>query len=184
MEHFDLFKSVVLPYTNFLVFVFLAWWLFRKPVKEALKKQHEEYYHSIHAANEALKIAEKSQIEIQSRLDSLDKSIEEIKGKIGVEAEVGYESLGEIQEKAKLQAEVEREHLLVGANNLARQMKLEAERIAQVEIENAREQLKKEILALSKEKVLERIGSELNEDSHRKISQKKLEQLNSLNLEG
>ena len=183
MEHFDLFKSVVLPYTNFLVFLLMAWWLFRKPIKEALNKQHEEYYHSIHTANEAWKSAEKSQKEIQQKLEYMEKSVAEIKEKMGIEVEVGYITLEDIQEKSNLQAQQEREHLLAGAHALARQMKLEAERIAQVEIESARERLKKEILALTKEKVLERIGSELNDISQHKIAQKKLELLNSMNLE-
>ena len=183
MEHFDLFKSVVLPYINFFLFLVMAWWLFRKPLREALRKQHEEYYQSIHAAREAWKNAENSQREIQQRLDSMSQSLAETKGKTGVDAELNYVSLEDIHEKSRLQAEAEREHLLFGAKNLARQMKFEAERIAQVETDNAMEQLKKDILELTKEKVLERISAELNESGQRKVLQKKLEQLNSMSLE-
>jgi F-type H+-transporting ATPase subunit b len=183
VEHVDLVKGVLLPYINFFLFVGMAVWFFKKPLSKALSAQRESYYQTLKDANAALTSAQQKHDEINEQLQKFHHSLDELQGKVGDKGAAGQLTMDGIKERARKQAEAQREALLQKTQKLARQLEEEASRIAEYEIERAREQLKKEILDITKQKVVERLKTELGESKQLQLVKNKAGVLEQLNLE-
>ena len=53
MENFNIFGSVIFPYTNWIVFLILAYLLFKKPLLSILAAKRQNFQDSVWKASDA-----------------------------------------------------------------------------------------------------------------------------------
>ncbi len=147
LEGIDTLKGLILPYTNFFIFLALAFYFFKKPAVAAAKKRKEDY--------------ERLVKETRAALDQATAKYEELKvrhAKLEAEAK-------SILDISKDSAEKEAARIVADAEKLASHLKAEAKRIAEAEVEKAKASLRDEIVAQVKTGVAEKIKSGLNQDA-------------------
>lgn len=152
-EHqFDPVMGQYLPTANFLVFVLLAYFFLRNPVRKAMKSRRENYLKLFSDAQKLKAEAEIQAKEIAERYGRLEQDIQEILS------------------NASKAAEIERNKIILEANAAASHIKREAERIVATELAAARLGLQQEIMASAKAEILKKIDTEFKGDLAAKYS--------------
>lgn len=154
--------GVILPYVNFFLFLGAAVFFFRKMAVGAAQKKRTEFEKLMAEARAARDAAEQRLEELKRRQAGLDKEIAEIMSI--------SKSSGEV-EAAKIQSDAER---------LSQHLRDEARRIAETEVEKARQELRREIVDAVRESVTKKIKSELNNDSQLKLVKNKIGELRNI----
>jgi F0F1-type ATP synthase membrane subunit b/b' len=165
LEGIDTLKGLVLPYTNFFIFLGLAFYFFRKPAIAAAKKRKEDY--------------ERLVKETRAALDQATAKYEDLKVR---HAKLDAEANG-ILEISRETAAKEAARIVADAEKLAAHLKAEARRIADAEVEKARAVLRDEIVAQVKTGVAEKIKSELNQDSQVSLVRTNISRLQQIPVE-
>lgn len=158
--------GVVLPYTNFIIFIVLAIYFFRKPAKAAAEKRREEFLKLMQEAGQAKNLAEAKLRELEQRKQGLDKELQEMR-QIAVQA-----------------AESEAQRIVNDAKTLGEHLKAEAKRIAEAEVLKARDGLRREIADAVRDAVEGRIRRDLNSESQVDLVRRQLTGLQSVRMEG
>jgi F0F1-type ATP synthase membrane subunit b/b' len=165
-EHIDWLMGVILPYANFIIFIALAVFFFRKPAAAAAASKREDYAKLLREATAAREQAVARLDELKARQAKLDQEIAEIKTMSRQAAE---------QEAAKIVSDAER---------LAAHLREEARRIADAEVQKARNDLRQEIVAAVREGVTKKIASEVKTDAHLSLVRKQIGELNTIQAKG
>lgn len=165
MEHLDPIKSIVLPYANFLIFLGLAIYFFRKPLNNMAKARRDKF---LFAAEESKKIMEET-----------EKIYEDLKRK---EATLAQE-IEDIKKKSRESAEVEAKEIIASANAVAEHLKKEAVSIAEGIIETAKSEMRQEIMKLTKENVVKKLREELDATGHKNFMKKQVDKLSHITHE-
>jgi F0F1-type ATP synthase membrane subunit b/b' len=160
--HFDWQFGFILPYINFFIFLGLAIYFFRKPAREMAAKKRDAFAKLMAEARAVKDAAEARLAELQRRHTGLDREIADIKA---------IAKDGATQESSKIVADAER---------LADHLRLEARRIADAEVEKARNALRSEIVEAVKDHVQKKIKSELKDDAQLKLVRGKIADLQNL----
>lgn len=166
MGHVQPFMGIILPYANFALFIFLAWWFFRKPAISAARKKREEFETQMQDAAEVKNIAKKRLTELSERLANLDNEI------------------AEMNNLAEQAAEADSARVISDAENLGKHLKEEAKRIAQAEVDKARADLRCEIVDSVRSQVAGKVRSDLDGKAHLTLMRKKISVLKDLRAEG
>ncbi len=74
MHNFDYFMGLIVPTVNFLIFIALAVYLFKNPLRQMASKRLDDYKTAFSAANEAKLAAETKHNELKSQIDQLEKT--------------------------------------------------------------------------------------------------------------
>jgi F-type H+-transporting ATPase subunit b len=120
--------SIFVQSFNFLVLVALLVFLLRKTVKAHFQHRANDYKQMVERADAAKREAEQGKLAIKSRLDKLESGASEGLNRAKQEA---------AELRAKLQSE---------AKELSEKIEVEAKRSAQVELEKAKDELRRELL--------------------------------------
>ena len=165
MEHLDLFKGVFLPYANFFIFLALAIFYMRKPLKAMAEKRRAKFDAALKLAQEAKDIAESKNRELSARLAKLDQEV------------------AEIRRLTNDTAQFEAKRIVDEANRLANHLKLEAQRLANAEVDRARSDLRREIVAAVKAGVEEKIRTDFGKEAQVKLAKTRITQLGSVHAD-
>ena len=145
MDHFNWLNTVIYPYLNLFLFIFILVKLAKGPLKIAIHGKNEQFEKALSAANQAKEEAERKSKELEKKLAALDDDIQQI------------------QSKAQAQAQSEAEKIVEQATALAEHLKNEAKRIAATELADAKNELRKQVLLAAKDSVKSRLENEFGE---------------------
>ena len=151
MEHFDWVRGFVYPYINFGLYLAIIFFLARPALKKMFAEKRAAFLRQQEDAQRAKLQAEEQAAILQQKLASLDQEI------------------NTILSNAKIAADSEAKAIISSAETLAQHIKTEAKRMAEAEVENARLQLQKTIVAEVSSAVSKRLGSEVNAEQHSKL---------------
>ena len=165
MEGVDLFMGLIAPVVNFLIFMFLAVKLFKKPILGMIAARKEAYEGMVAEASKAKQEAEEKQKELDSRIASLDSEMEEMR------------------ENARKTAEATAKAQIEKAKNLAEHMKEESKRMADAQFKQAKEQLQADILAEVTLQVTDRLKKDIAESKHKSLVTSRIDHLKSIDQE-
>ncbi len=159
MEGVDIFTGVIAPYINLAIFLVLATWMLKGPIRNALSAKRNAYEDLVRKASAAKEEAEKRNLELKDRLVQLDREVEEIRV------------------KAQAQAEQEARQVIASAESLAEHLKKEARRIAAAEVAAAKVDLQREIIEQVKLQTVEQLRANLDDSRHHQVVQQGLNTL-------
>ena len=162
MENFNWITSVVIPYTNLALFLFLLVKIGKDPMLGAITGRKTSFEQQLKEANAAKEEAQAKHKELSEKLSKLSTEVSEIKN------------------KAKSQAEAEAQKIVKDAETLAAHLTKEAQRIADAEVAKAKSVLRDEILKGVKEKVVGKISAELDLEKQKALFNKQLGSMTSL----
>ena len=162
MEQIDTFVGIIAPFTNFIIFLVLAFIFFRKPAAAAATKKREEFQKVLEEAQKTKRDAETQLAQLNDRMAQLDAE------------------LASIRANAKITADAEAAQIVADAERLAGHLRDEARRIADAEVDKARATLRNEIIAAVKENVTNRARAELDKNSHLELVKKRIGGLASM----
>lgn len=165
MEHLDIFKGVILPYANFIIFIAAAVYFFRKPLAEMSRKRRDTFEFSLKEATEARRLAEEKNRELTERLARLDQEISSIKSQT---AEV---------------AQKESERIVADANAMAKHIGEEARRMADAEVERAKIELRREIVRSVVEAVEKKLNTSFSREAQVQLTQKQIGALQAVKID-
>ncbi len=165
MEGFDWVRGAIFPYINFLIFLSVAIWGFRKPLQAMAEKRRAELDALIAASRKAKDEAEKQNAELQQRLSRLDAELSQLRTAVTEDAER------------------EAKQIVEQAENLARHLKEEAKRVAETEVEAAKAALRQDIVQQVRAQVESRISQEIKPDAHMQIVAKQIASLKNMRAE-
>jgi F0F1-type ATP synthase membrane subunit b/b' len=166
VEHVDTLMGVVLPYANFLIFLGLAIYFFRKPAAAAAAKRREDYLRLVNEAKKANDAAQAKLAELTRRQSQLDHEVREI------------------QNLSKISAETEAKKIIEDAERLAVHLKAEAKRIADAEVEKAKAALRDEIIRTVHANVVDKVKNEMTADAQKSLVQRRIADLKSIPTQG
>jgi F0F1-type ATP synthase membrane subunit b/b' len=144
-EHaLNLSHQVLLPYFNFLVFLAAFIYFFRKPLKQMAAARRDAYLSASKAAAAALESARQTFDGVKKRLDALDAELAEFKKQSDAAAHA---------EAVKMAEETDR---------FVRQLETETARLAVDAVEQARQQLRREIVEAARDMAATKLETDLN----------------------
>lgn len=164
MGNVDFITGLVLPNFNFLLFLGLCVLFFRKPLAQIASKRRSDFEAAIREASKAKDAAMLKNKELTDRLRVLDAEVTALRASIINAAE---------KDAARVKEDAE---------SLARNLIEEARRMADAEVENAKLNLKAEILETVHAAVVSKIKSELNPQDHVNMIEAKMGNLQSLQV--
>lgn len=142
--HHGIPESLTYSAINFGLYVVLLFFLLRKPVRNYFKSRKESFSQALIKAEAARNEAEARKKEINDRLQRLESSSDE--------------SIAQ----ARAEAAALRARILQDAEAVSRNLRAEAQRTAQVEIERAKNELREELLsqavALSRKMLVDKMA--------------------------
>ena len=165
MEGVDFLKGFLFPYINFIIFFFLAYKLFKKPILNMINSRKQNFEALANEAARAKAEAIEKQKELDSRLASLDN---EIKG---------------IRERAMHSAQAEADSLIEKAKSLSTHMVEESKRLADARVKQAQEELRAEIVKEVASQVSERLRNDVNPDLHKSLISGRIKTMAALEQE-
>ncbi len=165
MEHFELWYGIVFPYINFFLFFVALVWLARKPLSNMVTKRRQDFDTLVKQSRDAYEKAQAKHAEISKRMAALDKEVSDIKM---------------FTEQA---ARRDAERIVDDANRLASHLREEARRVADAEVERARQQIRNDIVESVRKAVEERISKDLSKDSHLKLVQSRISEIAKIQKE-
>lgn len=165
MEGVELLTGVVFPYINFAIFLVLATFMFRRPIKNALSAKRDSYQTLVKKASLAKEEAEARQRDLQLRLANIDQEI------------------GELRQQAKIQAGIDAKTLISNAEKLAEHLQREAHRIAAAEVAAAKVELQHEIMKLVKQQVIDKVQKKLDASRQQLVIHQNLVSLGNIRAE-
>jgi F-type H+-transporting ATPase subunit b len=165
VEGVDIFTGVIAPYINLAIFLVLATWMLKGPIRNALSAKRDAYEELVKKARAAKDEAEKRNLELKDRLVKLDREVDEIRV------------------KAQSQAEEEARQVVANAEALAEHLKREARRIAEAEIAAAKVELQKEIIEQVKQQTISQLQASLDDSRHHQVVQQGLGNLSRVSIE-
>ncbi len=132
------------PIVNFSILAFILYFFGRKPVKEYFQKRTEMIEKSLKEASEARELAQKTLLEVQSRLNNTDSEIEEI------------------LQAARKSGEKEKEAVIAEGEKLKEKIIEQAKANIDFELQKAKEQIKSDAallaLELAEKEIREKLG--------------------------
>ncbi len=165
MEQVDLLKSVILPYLNFFFFLGLAIYFFRKPLNNMARAKHDKFVFAADEARKLMEETEKLHQNLEMKAATLAQEIEGIKA------------------KSREAAEIEAKEIIENAKAIAEHLKKEARFIADAAVEQAKQELRREIVTLAKESVVKKIHEEMDSAGHKTFLKKQVKELDHLTHE-
>jgi F0F1-type ATP synthase membrane subunit b/b' len=162
MENVEPFIGIFAPFFNFALFVVLAVYFFKKPARAAAAKKRADFQALLEEAQKAKLEADARLADLTSRMKNIDSEVAEIKA------------------FAKETAESEAAKILAQAETLSAHLKEEAKRVAAAELDKARITLREEIVAAVSDSVIAKAKSDLNNDGHKSIVGKRIQDLSGL----
>ncbi|GEM_PF-3229365 len=162
MENFDFLGSFLFPYINWIVFLVLAYLLFKKPILTILAARRQSFNERVQKANEAKEEAERRHQELQARLAQLDQEI------------------ASLTSKGRAAADLEAQAIQSSAEQLAEHLRREARRIAEAEVAAAKVELQREILVQVKAHTIDQVEKSLDAGRHQKVVKQSLASLSQV----
>lgn len=159
MEGFNWLTGFIFPYINLAIFLVLFIKLFKDPLKTSLSTKKSDFEKALEEANSAKEEAIARQKELSDRLAALDGELDGLR------------------DRAKVQAEEEARRIVDHAKALADNLKREAAKIAETEVENARRQMQQDIIKSVHQQVANRLRSELDGRKHLEVVKRQLGQI-------
>ena len=162
MEPVDPLFGVILPYVNFAVFLAAAIYFFRKPARAAAAQARDRFVKMMGEARQAKESAEARLAELTRRQQGLDREVSELRA------------------QSKASAEQEAARMVADAARLGEHLKVEAQRIAQAEVEKARNELRMQIVAAVQEGVAKRLRTDLDSPAQQQLAKSRIDELRGL----
>ena len=166
MEHLDPLMGVILPYTNFLIFLGLAIYFFRKPAREGAAKKRAEFLRVMNEAKKSYDDANEKLNQLKNRQANLETEIADLK------------------KTSDLSAKTEADRIISDAERLANHLREEAKRIAAAELSKAKAELRQEIVSAVSSNVKQKITNAVTKDKHLEIVRRKMSELKTIKAEG
>tara|TARA_B100001094_G_C18162750_1_gene790314 strand:+ start:1383 stop:1883 length:501 start_codon:yes stop_codon:yes gene_type:complete len=166
MDTTHLFRDVIAPYINLGIFLFLAVWLFKKPLKEMVGSRRESFEKLLNETKKARVEAENQQNELTAKFDGMSDEISRLRAE-------NQQLI--VKENAEAKAK---------AKELAFHIEVEAKKLAAAEIKKAKETLALDIAAQLKSIVESRIAADVDAGVQHEIVSKKCAAIQSMTLEG
>lgn len=164
MEHVNLITGIILPYFNFALFLGLCVYFFRKPLAAMALNRRKEFERAIQEATKVKDDALRKNQELTQRLRQLGAEVEAIKS------------------GAAQAAEKDAQRMVADAETLARNLIEDARRMADAEVDRAKNALKVEIVNQVREAVVDKIKHEIKPADHAALIQKKVGNLGELTV--
>jgi F0F1-type ATP synthase membrane subunit b/b' len=166
MEHLDPLMGVILPYTNFLIFLGLAIYFFRKPAREGAAKKRTEFLRVMNEAKKSYDDANEKLNQLKNRQANLETEIADLK------------------KTSDLSAKTEADRIISDSERLANHLREEAKRIAAAELSKAKAELRQEIVSAVSSNVKQKITKEVTKDKHLEIVRRNISELKTIKAEG
>ena len=163
-HHLDLVNSIIIPYFNFGLFVFLLVLFFRKPIAAMAAARRTKFLDASKEAAQALTNAQSQFQNMKTKFDALEAELSSFR--------VESEQLASDEAK-RMVAEGER---------IAAQILAETKRLAEEEINRARFELRQEIVAAAKKVAEEKIEAGLPEGDKSRILSTRAQELQSYHV--
>lgn len=144
---------------NVVLFVLLLYVLLRKKVAEVFKGRSADFHSALTKAQAAKQDAEARKKEIQDRLNKLESTAAE-----------GLQT-------ARTEAEALRKKILADAEELTQNLRTEAQRTAQFEIERAKAELREELLTHSIQAAKKVLAENTNEADQKRLQSEFVEKI-------
>ena len=154
--HHSLVKEYAFKIINFVVIFGIVIYFARKPIKNMLKQRTEMIEKSLKEATEAKELAQKALQEVQTRIQTKDKEIEEI---IAV---------------SKRSGEQERERIIEESNRLKEKLFEQAKVNIEYELKGAKEAIKAEAVEIAMELAEKKIKEKLTKEEQEKLLKESL----------
>ncbi|MCX6109257.1 MAG: hypothetical protein NTZ90_06600 [Proteobacteria bacterium] len=164
-EHIDTLKGIILPFANFFIFLSLAIYFFRKPARAAAAARRAGFEKLMAEARAA-------------KEEALAKLADLKKRELALETE-----LAEIREIARSTAQMESDKILADAERMAKHLQAEAKRIAEAEVNNARQKLRREIVDAVHSGVSQKLKVELGVEAQRQLVRSKTNEMKQLHAD-
>ncbi len=162
MENVEPFIGIFAPYFNFVLFLGLAFYFFKKPARAAATKKREDFKALMAEAQKAKLDADAKLAELDARMKNLDAEVAEVKS------------------FATDTANAEAAKILADAERLSLHLKEEAKRVAAAEIDSARATLREEIVNAVAESVAAKAKTDLDNAGHKALLGKRIKDLSGL----
>jgi F0F1-type ATP synthase membrane subunit b/b' len=160
-----IFKQIVVPYINFIVFGILFVVFFRKQLVNAVLKKRESFQLLFKDASEQKKQIEEKYSQLQRQYEGLELEIYKLK------------------QSALESAEKEASNLVSEAKRLAEVMKVEAERTVAFELQNAKQQLRQNLLNDVKAEIEKKLTGRMSSETQTNFIKQQTKELHSLKIE-
>lgn len=154
--HPSLVKEYAFKIFNFVVIFGIVIYFARKPIKNMLKQRTEMIERTLKEATEAKELAQKALQEVQTRLQTKDKEIEDI-----INA-------------SKRSGEQERELIIEESNRLKEKLFEQAKVNIEYELKSAKEMIKAEAIEIAMELAEKKIKDKLTKEEQEKLLQESL----------
>jgi F-type H+-transporting ATPase subunit b len=159
----DPFMGIIVPYTNFFLFLVLLYFVARKPLSEMARQRRDAFSKALTEASAAKEKAEARLKELQQRLSKIDAEIKEIKT------------------VSRQSANTEAARIVAEGSSQAEALKAEAKRIKDAELSSAITDLRKEIVATVTKTVQQQLENKLDHAAQQALISRRTEQLSSSN---
>lgn len=163
-HHLDLVNSVVIPYFNFGLFVFLLVFFFRKPIAAMAAARRSKFLDASKEAAQALTNAQSQFREIKTRFDALESE------------------LSSFRSESEQLANDEAKRLVAEGERIAAQILSETKRFATEEISRARFELRQEIVAAAKKAAEAKLEAGLPEADKSRILSARAQELKNYHV--
>lgn len=163
-HHLDLVNSIIIPYFNFGLFVFLLVIFFRKPIAAMAAARRNKFLDASKEAAQALTNAQSQFREMKSKFDALESELSSFKA----------ESEHLASEEAK--------RLVAEGERIAAQILSETKRLATEEISRARFELRQEIVAAAKKAAESKLEAGLSESDKSRILSTRAQELKNYHV--
>jgi F-type H+-transporting ATPase subunit b len=158
-EHGWKLKGFLYQVLNFAILVGLLWFFARKPIADFLKGRTESIHQKIEEARAAREKAEKALAEVNQRLQSKDREIEEL---VAASVKAG---------------EKERERLIAEGERMAENLLEQARKNIELELDQARASIKAEAVEMAMELAEKSIKDKLGASEQKQLFEEALGKL-------
>ena len=165
MEHgIDLLHGIIIPYVNFIIFVSVLVYFFRKPLTAMAELRRDKFLQSSKDAAAALQQAQPGLELLQKKFSSLDQELLEFK------------------KQSQTQAEEDAQRILQEGEKLATQIATETKRVAVEEVARAKQAFREELVSAARVVAELKITEKLTDAEKARILAARMSDLNSIHL--
>ena len=162
--HQSLFKAYLWPVVNFIILVVLLAYALRKAdVKGYFRKRTELIEQSLKEAREARELAQKALAEVEGRLETIDKEVEEIIA------------------ASKVSGEKEKGRLVEEGDKLKEKILEQAKTNIDFEVKQARAAIKKEAVEIAMELAEKKLKAKLTKEEQLKLLEESVSKIEGKN---
>ncbi|MCX6126525.1 MAG: hypothetical protein NTV34_17460 [Proteobacteria bacterium] len=163
MEHeIDLLHGIIIPYVNFIIFISVLVYFFRKPLTAMAELRRDKFLQSSKDAAAALQQAQQGLL--QKKFNLIDQELTDFK------------------KQSQALAEEEAQRILHEGEKLATQIAAETKRVAVEEVARAKHAFREELVSAARVVAEQKIAEKLTDAEKARILSVRMSDLNTIHL--